>query len=299
MNHLSDFLIYIFKIKKFSNNTVDAYRTDLDQFLDFLKKESKNSKIDFNKINKKEIKSYILFLSEMKLSEKSINRKLASIKSFFRFLYKKKLVKSNPSSNITGLKIPKKLPRFIQNGILFKVLEYNSNDDWETIRDKTILELFFSTGIRLSELIFLDLKDVEIEDKILKVIGKGNKERIVPFGNKVCEALSKYLKFRNQYVSSQIKDFPLFISKKGVRISHRTVQLRLKKLFNKVSLNEFTPHLMRHTFATQMINNGADIRAVQEILGHSSLSSTQIYTHLKKKKLKEFFDKAHPHAWKF
>lgn len=296
MKHLNEFLIYIYKIKMYSQNTIDAYKIDLNQFINFLTKELMISIIDLNKISKKEIKSYLLFLSERNLSEKSINRKLASIKSFFRYLLKQKLVKSNPTTNINGLKIPQKLPRFIQNDVLFKVLEHNINDDWQIIRDKTILELFFSTGIRLRELIFLDLKDLEMEDKILKVVGKGNKERIVPFGKKVFQSLVKYLKFRNKYISRDLKDFPLFISKKGIRISPRTVQSRLKKLFNKVSLNEFTPHLMRHTFASQMINNGADIRAVQEILGHSSLSSTQIYTHLKKKKLKEFFDKAHPHA---
>ena len=296
MNQLNEYLNYILKIKRYSVNTVNAYRIDLKQFFEYFY-ENKNSNINYNlEIDKKDIKNYLLYLTEINLSAKSINRKLATLKSFFRFLLKIKIIKSNPTVNINGLKLPHKLPKFIQNEVLIKILDFNKDDNWEVIRDKTILELFFSTGIRLSELIFLDMNDLEIDDNILKVHGKGNKERIVPFGKKALDALKIYLIFRAKYLSINEKGFPVFISKKGVRISPRTIQTRLKKLFNSISLNEFSPHLMRHTFASQMINNGADIRAVQEILGHSSLSSTQIYTHLQKKKLKEFFDLAHPHA---
>jgi len=296
MNQLTEYLNYILKIKRYSLNTVNAYRIDLNQFFEYFY-ENKSSKIKSNlEVDKKDIKNYLLFLTEMKLTAKSINRKLASLKSFFRFLVKKKIIKSNPTANVNGLKLPYKLPKFIQNEVLIKILDFKKGDDWEVIRDKTILELFFSTGIRLSELIFLDMNDLEINEKILKVHGKGNKERIVPFGKKALDALKIYLTFRLKHISINQKGFPLFISKKGMRISPRTIQIRLKKLFDSISLNEFSPHLMRHTFASQMINNGADIRAVQEILGHSNLSSTQIYTHFQKKKLKEFFDQAHPHA---
>ena len=241
MKHLNEFLIYIYKIKMYSQNTIDAYKIDLNQFINFLTKELMISIIDLNKISKKEIKSYLLFLSERNLSEKSINRKLASIKSFFRYLLKQKLVKSNPTTNINGLKIPQKLPRFIQNDVLFKVLEHNINDDWKIIRDKTILELFFSTGIRLRELIFLDLKDLEMEDKILKVVGKGNKERIVPFGKKVFESLVKYLIFSPASHKTAIPLNPIKIDvpKSGWLITSIIGKIKIVNTI-KTLTNEFT-----------------------------------------------------------
>jgi site-specific recombinase XerD len=181
--------------------------------------------------------------------------------------------------------------------VLEQILSYSDKDDWQLKRDKTILELLYSTGIRLGELVAIDMGDVQINQKTVKVFGKGGKERIVPFGGKAAEALDFYLKERNIYVHKDLNDNPLFISRQGLRISPRTVQSRLKKLFDSVAAGSgFTPHLMRHTFATHLLDHGADIRAVKELLGHASLSSTQIYTHLETKKMKKIFEQAHPHA---
>ena len=178
-----------------------------------------------------------------------------------------------------------------------QILSHSDKDDWQLKRDKTILELLYSTGIRLSELVSIDVGDIQIDQKTVKVFGKGGKERIVPFGGKAAEALGFYLKERNIHVQKDLNDNPLFVSKQGLRISPRTVQSRLKKLFDSVAAGSgFTPHLMRHTFATHLLDHGADIRAVKELLGHASLSSTQIYTHLETEKMKKIFEQAHPHA---
>ena len=231
------------------------------------------------------------------LSPKSTGRKLASIKAFFRYLLKHAHVESNPASAVKAPKQHATLPKFLQKEVLEQVLSHSDKDDWQLKRDKTILELLYSTGIRLSELVAIDLGDVLIDQKTVKVFGKGGKERIVPFGGKAAEALGYYLKERNIHLQKDLDNNPLFISKKGLRISPRTVQSRLKKLFDSVAAGSgFTPHLMRHTFATHLLDRGADIRAVKELLGHASLSSTQIYTHLETEKMKKIFKQAHPHA---
>ena len=248
-------------------------------------------------MDKKTVQHFVGSLTEKGLSPKSTGRKLASIKSFFRYLLKHAHVESNPASAVKAPKQHATLPKFLQKEVLEQILSHSVKDDWQLKRDKTILELLYSTGIRLSELVAIDMGDIQIDQKTVKVFGKGGKERIVPFGGKAAEALGFYFKERNIHVQKDLDDNPLFISKQGLRISPRTVQSRLKKLFDSVAAGSgFTPHLMRHTFATHLLDQGADIRAVKELLGHASLSSTQIYTHLETEKMKKIFEQAHPHA---
>ena len=296
-NKVNGFLEYLEKERSYSPHTIKAYETDLIQFSQFVKEYSGTGFFNVSSVDKKTVQHFVGFLTEKDLSPKSTGRKLASIKSFFRYLLKYAHVESNPASAVKAPKQHATLPKFLQKEVLEQILSYSDKDDWQLKRDKTILELLYSTGIRLSELVAIDLGDVLIDQKTVKVFGKGGKERIVPFGGKAAEALGFYFKERNIHVQKDLDDNPLFISKQGLRISPRTVQSRLKKLFDSVAAGSgFTPHLMRHTFATHLLNHGADIRAVKELLGHASLSSTQIYTHLETKKMKKIFEQAHPHA---
>ena len=296
-NKVNGFLEYLKKERSYSPHTIKAYETDLIQFSRFVKEYGGTGSFDVSSVDKKTVQHFVGSLTEKGLSPKSTGRKLASIKSFFRYLLKYAHVESNPASAVKAPKQHATLPKFLQKEVLEQVLSHPDKDDWQLKRDKTILELLYSTGIRLSELVAIDLGDVLIDQKTVKVFGKGGKERIVPFGGKAAEALGFYLKERNMYVQKNLDDNPLFISKQGLRISPRTVQSRLKKLFDSVAAGSgFTPHLMRHTFATHLLDRGADIRAVKELLGHASLSSTQIYTHLETEKMKKIFKQAHPHA---
>ena len=296
-NKVNGFLEYLKKERSYSPHTIKAYETDLIQFSRFVKKYGGTGSFDVSSVDKKTVRHFVGFLTEKGLSPKSTGRKLASIKSFFRYLLKYAHVESNPASAVKGPKQHATLPKFLQKEVLEQIFSNSDKNDWQLKRDKTILELLYSTGIRLSELVAIDMGDVQIDQKTVKVFGKGGKERIVPFGGKAAEALGFYFKERNIHVQKDLDDNPLFISKQGLRISPRTVQSRLKKLFDSVAAGSgFTPHLMRHTFATHLLDRGADIRAVKELLGHASLSSTQIYTHLETEKMKKIFDQAHPHA---
>ena len=296
-NKVNGFLEYLKKERSYSPHTIKAYETDLIQFSRFVKEYGGTGSFNVSSVDKKTVQHFVGSLTEKGLSPKSTGRKLASIKSFFRYLLKHAHVESNPASTVKAPKQHASLPKFLQKEVLEQILSYSDKDDWQLKRDKTILELLYSTGIRLGELVAIDMGDVQINQKTVKVFGKGGKERIVPFGGKAAEALDFYLKERNIYVHKDLNDNPLFISRQGLRISPRTVQSRLKKLFDSVAAGSgFTPHLMRHTFATHLLDHGADIRAVKELLGHASLSSTQIYTHLETKKMKKIFEQAHPHA---
>ena len=296
-NKVNGFLEYLKKERSYSPHTIKAYKTDLIQFSRFVKEYGGTGSFNVSSVDKKTVQHFVGSLTEKGLSPKSTGRKLASIKSFFRYLLKHAHVESNPASTVKAPKQHASLPKFLQKEVLEQILSYSDKDDWQLKRDKTILELLYSTGIRLGELVAIDMGDVQINQKTVKVFGKGGKERIVPFGGKAAEALDFYLKERNIYVHKDLNDNPLFISRQGLRISPRTVQSRLKKLFDSVAAGSgFTPHLMRHTFATHLLDHGADIRAVKELLGHASLSSTQIYTHLETEKMKKIFEQAHPHA---
>jgi len=296
-NKINGFLEYLKKERSYSPHTIKAYKTDLIQFSRFVKEYGGTGSFNVSSVDKKTVQHFVGSLTEKGLSPKSTGRKLASVKSFFRYLLKHAHVESNPASVVKAPKQHASLPKFLQKEVLVQILSHSDKDDWQLKRDKTILELLYSTGIRLSELVSIDVGDIQIDQKTVKVFGKGGKERIVPFGGKAAEALGFYLKERNIHVQKDLNDNPLFVSKQGLRISPRTVQSRLKKLFDSVAAGSgFTPHLMRHTFATHLLDHGADIRAVKELLGHASLSSTQIYTHLETEKMKKIFEQAHPHA---
>ncbi len=261
-------------------------------------------------------------LIEKGLSPRSSRRKISSIKSFYRYLLKTNQIESNPAAGVQAPRLDRKLPQFIQKEIMDELLAPLESDDWKIRRDRTIVELFYSSGIRLSELTQLELKDIQFENNKekkgsgeIRVHGKGGRERIVLFGKKAGMALSLYLIDREVYLRKNLTDDPLFISGKGIRIRPREVQLRFKLFFehvakslskakrksksvmsNKLRSINATPHLIRHTFATNLLNKGASIQAIGELLGHASLSSTQIYTQFNTDEIEEIFNKAHPHA---
>lgn len=315
------FLEYLEKERHYSSHTLRAYRHDLRQFVDFLKVA------DFSSVDRDTVRK---FLSEdligrgyqrltkdgrivnRRYDSRSIARKVAALKSFFKYLLKAEIIPTNPILTINSPKTAKKLPDYLGKEVVEQLIEMptqhplRNRKPWEAERDKAILELFYSTGMRLSELIHLSVGDIDLSENFVKVMGKGGKERIIPFGDTAKEALVDYLtrcgrltkhkETRIEFRESEPGD-PLFISSNGRRISARTVDDRLRRYFKKMSGSTgFSPHRLRHTFATHLLDAGMDIRAVKELLGHASLSTTQDYTHLQIEQMKEIFNQAHPHA---
>tara|TARA_B100002019_G_C21193939_1_gene560361 strand:- start:122 stop:997 length:876 start_codon:yes stop_codon:yes gene_type:complete len=287
------FIKYLKFEKRLSENTVVSYETDLDQFLSFYKEYSTSQKIE--KVDKRTIRSWIVKLSLSNLSAKSINRKIASLKSFFKFLVKRDLIKKNPSSQINSLKTDQKIPSFIkERDINFLFKNIDTKEDFTGQRDLLILELLYGTGIRISELINIKISDINFTKKEIKVIGKRNKERIIPLHNNAICQTKKYLQlaekegYKNQY---------LLFTKKGEKIYPMLINRIVKKhLSTLIKSKKYNPHLLRHTFATHILNKGGDLNSIKDLLGHSSLAATQVYTHNSIEKLKETFNSSHPRA---
>jgi len=287
------FIKYLRFEKRLSENTVISYETDLNQFLSFYKEYSTSQKIE--KVDKRTIRSWIVKLSLSNLSAKSINRKIASLKSFFKFLVKRDLIKKNPSSHVTSLKTDQRIPTFIKEkdiNFLFKNIDVK--EDCTGQRDLLILELLYGTGIRISELINIKISDINFAKKEIKVIGKRSKERIIPLHNNAIYQTKKYLQlaekegYENQY---------LLFTKKGEKIYPMLINRIVKKhLSTLIKSKKYNPHLLRHTFATHILNKGGDLNSIKDLLGHSSLAATQIYTHNSIEKLKETFNSSHPRA---
>ena len=287
------FIKYLRFEKRLSENTVISYETDLNQFLSFYKEYSTSQKIE--KVDKRTIRSWIVKLSLSNLSAKSINRKIASLKSFFKFLVKRDLIKKNPSSHVTSLKTDQRIPTFIKEkdiNFLFKNIDVK--EDCTGQRDLLILELLYGTGIRISELINIKVSDINFAKKEIKVIGKRNKERMIPLHNNAIYQTKKYLQlaekegYENQY---------LLFTKKGDKIYPMLINRIVKKhLSTLIKSKKYNPHLLRHTFATHILNKGGDLNSIKDLLGHSSLAATQVYTHNSIEKLKETFNSSHPRA---
>jgi len=291
------FLKYIDQELHYSKNTVIGYEYDLNTFMEFLKNYNSEFLIKYDNIDRIVIRHYLGREFELGRSSKTVARRLASIKSFFKYLVNVDLLKINPSEHVKSPKIEKHIPSFIQENKIEQLMNLPDNNTIKGSRDHAILELFYATGIRLSELVGLNIESVNYEERIIKVVGKGKKERIVPFGKKAASAIEYYLQKRGHSWMTEPKT-PLFIGNKGNRISIRTVQYRISKYLQVVlgGKNGASPHTLRHTFGTHLLDNNADIRSIQELLGHSSISSTQIYTKVNPQKIKEKYKEAHPHA---
>jgi len=291
------FTDYLLLEKNYSVLTVNAYQNDLEDFLEFIKNEYESNSV--NKVNYSQIRSWIVLLVENGLSNRSINRKVSALNTYYKFLLKTGDINGNPLSKHRALKTSKKIQIPFSEAEIKTVLDdLNFADDFESVRDKFIIELFYSTGIRRIELVELKLTSIDLNAKTLKVLGKRNKERIVPLLKSVVQTAVKYLKLRNELERISDADI-LFLTKKGVKIYETLVYRIINDYFSLASSKvKKSPHILRHSFATHLLNQGADLNAVKELLGHSSLAATQVYTHNSIAELKKVHINAHPRSKK-
>ena len=298
------FIDYIQYEKRYSPHTVSAYRNDLDQFYSFL--ESYYGITDIREVTHPVIRSWLVQMMESEITPRSVNRKLTTLKSFYKFLIRENLVTVNPMRKIISPKTSKKLPSFIEKekmDMLFDVVDFGQG--FPALRDRLILEMLYATGMRLSELVNLKETDIDFHQSTLKVLGKRNKERLIPFSGKFGILLNTYLDGKKDFMKDpEIQGQEgtgelsgLFITDSRRRIYPRFVYRTVHKYLSLVTtLSKRSPHLLRHTFATHLLNNGAELNAVKELLGHANLSATQIYTHNTIEKLKKVYKQAHPKA---
>lgn len=272
--------------KGYSPHTIDAYRLDLSHFIDFCKKRKVNN---INDVQEEDLKRYIYFIQEKELSKRTVSRKISSLKSWWKYLIRFGVVTHELTNYLETPKLEKKLPNFLSPEEIDKCLEAVKGSVSES-RDVAIIELLYSTGIRVAELVSVDFGDIDESREEIRVVGKRDKERIVILGRQAMEAVRKYVQsYRMEHLKGS-RERALFVNSKGGRLTVRSVQ----RLFQQISSHlgkEITPHTLRHSFATSLLNNGADLRIVQELLGHSSLQTTQLYTHVTVKKLQELIDK--------
>jgi integrase/recombinase XerC len=292
---INAFIRYVQFEKRFSKNTSLSYETDLLQFQTFLS-------LSFNQENLVDathamIRSWIVSLVEQKLNPSSINRKIACLRSFYKFLLRQEVITSNPTAKLKILKTPKRLPHFVLENDMVSMLDNQGRFEmnFSGLRDQVIIELFYGTGMRLSELLSLKISQVNHAERTLKVLGKRNKERIIPFTSQLETVLQAYLKARQKEFS--IENDLLIVTDTGEQAYPMFIQRMVRKYLRAYSsVEKKSPHVLRHTYATHLLNKGAEINAVKDLLGHSSLAATQVYTHNSMEKLKRVFDQAHPKA---
>jgi len=286
--YIEKFIRYLEIEKNYSSHTILNYKLDLEDFKTYLA-ESPLEKVDYLSLRK-----YLAILKEKNLGNRSVGRRLSALRTFFKFLSREGYLKVNPILMLSSPKLDKHLPSFMTEEEVAKLIESafaKDVDDEFGLRDRAILETFYSTGMRISEVSGLNLDDVDFFSGIAKVLGKGKKERIVPIGDTAINAIRRYMDKRKKQASA------LFLNKNGTRIGTRGVRNVVGKYLKAVGMRQgISPHTFRHSFATHLLNRGADLRTVQELLGHANLSTTQIYTHLTTERLKSVYDKAHPHA---
>ena len=285
-SNLRSFLNYLLVDKGLSNNTVKAYEADISSFFQWLDNED----LKYKNLQEDHINQYISFLFQRKMRSSSVNRKISSIKSFYIFLVKRNFLKNSPLNDLVTPKQEKYLPESMSEAEVDKLL--NSPDVSNKIenRDKAMIEMLYATGMRISELVNLKMTDVDMKRCVVKVFGKGSKERLVPFGETALDSLRSYLNEREQSSSKEI-----FLSNRGKKMTRVAFWQRVKIYLIRENLkNSISPHTLRHAFATHLLNRGADLRSVQLLLGHSDLSTTQIYTHIAKQRLSDVLKKHHP-----
>ncbi|WP_456377515.1 tyrosine-type recombinase/integrase [Lutibacter sp.] len=292
---IHSFLNYLALEKKYSQHTITAYLKDLNSFQEFCNNEFDKQRII--EANYAQIRSWIVALVNANISNRTINRKISSLKSFYKFLQKTKEIDSNPLAKHKALKVPKQVQvPFSEKEIRNAINLLDEEVDFESLRNRLIIELFYTTGMRRSELINLKLTNLDFANETVKVLGKRNKERYIPLLKPVQNSLKKYIEVRNEMNTNETY---LFLTKKGKKIYNTLVYRVINNYFSSVSSKvKKSPHILRHSFATHLLNEGADLNSVKELLGHSSLASTQVYTHSSMGKLKEIYNQAHPRSKK-
>ena len=286
-SNLRSFFDYLFIEKGLSKNTIKAYEVDIERFIQWLKQ---NNESDYLNSKEEQINKYISHLFKENLKSSSINRKISSIKAFYLFLMKKNILKVSPIAEIVTPKQEKYLPTSMSESEVEKLLKSPNIKLKIEKRDKAMIEMLYATGMRISELVNLKITNLDIQRCVVKVLGKGSKERLIPFGEAASEALNDYMKDRQDSSSKEI-----FLSNRGTKMSRQAFWSRMKVYLGREGLKDsISPHTLRHAFATHLLNRGADLRSVQLLLGHSDLSTTQIYTHIAKQRLSEVLKKHHP-----
>jgi len=295
-NLIDGFVLFIKNERKFSDHTIRSYKFDLIEFNDFLNAYDQN--LLFSDVDRSAIQFFIQKLSKKGLSDKSLQRKVSTIKSFYRFLLDNRYIKSNVSDLIPIPKSSKRLPNVLSKKEIINLMKLPDLSTLDGKRDKSILEIFYSTGIRISELIKIKIDDIDLKKKLIKVFGKGNKERYVIIGKEALNSILDYLKIRSKIIDKNNPYlYPGLKKNSLLYISEKKVYNLVKEYLMQISQNEkLSPHSLRHSFATHLLDNGADLMAVKDLLGHKDLSSTQIYTHVSIEKMKKVYKNAHPHA---
>ncbi|HBG26841.1 MAG: tyrosine recombinase XerC [Planctomycetes bacterium GWF2_41_51] len=314
---ITEFLDYLKFEKHFSEHTAKCYNADLEQFCRYITGDSAQSdwpgsdhtaggvatqtqtKVEqlLLALTTDTVRAYMAHLNDKQYSKSTSARKLATLRSFYKFLVKRNYLQGNPVIAVRTPKQDKRLPKFLEYEQVKTLLETPPADSWLGARDRAIMETLYGTGVRVSELVGLNIEDVDFLGEVLHIRGKGKKERISPIGSSALQSIQHYMEFRNRRAqnNANFDSKVLFVNKHGKRLSTRSVRRKMDKYLKMAGLDpSISPHTLRHSFATHLLNNGADLRSVQELLGHQSLSTTQIYTHLTTKKLKEVYDGAHP-----
>lgn len=295
--YLENFKLYLEVEKNFSKHTIRAYSADILSFLIWMGEN------DITEINYAKLKEYLIFLQKFKYTKTTTARKIAALRTFFKFLFRERIVETNPAKGIHAPKKNRNLPNFLTEEETEEILNSIKSDTPAGYRNKVILELLYASGIRVSELSGLNFSDLNIENNEIRVIGKGSKERIVLISNRVKELLQKYIKTVRPLINTDgpqqenTDESPVFINKTGFRLHPQSIRKAIKETVENIQLpKHVTPHVFRHSFATKLLNHGADLRIVQELLGHASISNTQIYTHVSLNRLKEVYKNTHPRA---
>lgn len=284
------FLEYIIKELNYSEKTRNNYERDLIIYKDFLDIK----KYSYLTIKKNDIMEYLKYLDSFKYSNKTISRNLSSLRSFYSYLVDIKEIDNNVFKRIKNPKVEKKLPNYLSHDEIDKIIDLLDEKTKEEIRDKCIFELLYSTGLRVSELSDLQLKDIDFKEKSIRVFGKGSKERIVYYGEFASELLNKYMYVRNEFLINGNVEY-LFINKIGSKLSRQSIEGIINRITKKTLVkHKITPHTLRHTYATHLLDEGADLRSVQELLGHENLDTTEIYTHVSNERLRNEYFKYHP-----
>jgi integrase/recombinase XerD len=298
---IDEFLKYLVVEKGFSKNTEDAYRNDLYQLESFMKERAvKNEKpADWKSFDRQEMLAYMLDLKEKNYASTTLARKIAAAKSFFKFLREENQLDHNPTENIASLKIGRSLPKPLTVSQARKLIEAPAKlDTPEAKRDKAMLELLYASGLRVSELVSLNVNDIDVKGGFVRCIGKGKKERMIPVYPRAAQAIDDYLKIgRPRIVHNNPDEEALFLNVRGERLTRQGLWQILKSYAKEAKIDvEVTPHTLRHSFATHMLNGGADLRMVQELLGHANISTTQVYTHLTSEHVRKTYERSHPRA---
>ena len=290
-NNIKEFLKYLSNEKRYPNTTIESYKRDLDNYYSYITLK----KINYKEINKDEIRDYLKYLDDLKYSKTTISRILSTLRHFYSYLVIHKKIEKNNFKLIRNPKKEKKLPNFLQGDELEKIFDTINLDTPLGIRNRLIIELLYASGIRVSELTNLKLQDIDLNNKEIRIVGKGNKERIVYFGEYAQKYLKMYLEESRNILLNNKKSSNLLINHSGEPLTTRGVEMIIENIVKEASIkHNISPHSLRHTFATDLLNNGADLKSVQELLGHSSLSTTQIYTHITNERLRSVYLQTFP-----